>query len=103
MPRRPAKPKIGKPMAAKKLVRNPKPAGPSRTAKIDEGAGRMICDFAPCGASASVFHRWKWWCRKHDPGSEPDSACSHSNPSIVHGEPTCSFCGGILLKVAPDD
>jgi hypothetical protein len=99
------RPPIVKPSAPKEIVRNRKPAGPARVVEVSSTG--MRCEGGGDGESrcthgATVFNRWKWWCRKHDPGSKADPACSHSQPSHIFGRIMCSYCGGDV-KEASDE
>ncbi len=91
----PRKPSIVKPMATRKHVANRKPSGPARPMPLLDATG-VTCQAASCSRPAVVFHRWTWWCSKHDPGDKPDPNCSHINntPSPILGVLVCSFCGG---------
>lgn len=89
MARKPAKPKIGKPMATKKLTKNPKPAGPSRTAKTVVTGQRCerIDDKRPCGRAAVNFRQGQHVCAGHTPKGDPN--CTHS----LSGTFGCAYCG----------
>ena len=82
-------------MATKKLVRNRKPRGPARPSVAANTTG-MRCEEPDCGRDAVAFHRWRWWCQRHDPGDKPDAACTHGMRSPVFDVVMCSFCGGTL-------
>jgi hypothetical protein len=91
----PRSPKVVQAAATKKLTRNPKPRGPSRPSPAANTTG-MRCEGPDCGRDATVFHRWKWWCQRHDPGDKPDPNCTHFKPSRIHGMLMCAFCGGTI-------
>lgn len=84
-----ARPKIVKPKAAKKITKNRKPAGPSRTAKTAVTGQRCerIDDKRPCGRAASTFRQGQHVCAGHTPKGDPH--CTHSLAGIYG----CAYCG----------